>query len=223
MPSRAMSPAPNPHRRKQVMSGRGLHLTRTASSSSRSMWGIGRKRPPQSLFYLERRLANRIQLTTDDYKACVETVDAAFGGDADYAMLAKIYAPSQVDLHEQVIFGNPAPEHISMSLVKRQNLTMSMAMRLFTRRNNAFSKKIVNHATLYRSTSCATTSCGSIPRLVRRQQKPLILRVIHITGIGSLTALKKPSPNPTVPPAIANAKPPHRDRCPGGAGLPPGR
>ena len=61
-------------------------------------------------------------------------------------MLSKIYAPSQVDLHEQVIFGDPAPEHISMSLVERQNLTMNMSMRLCTHRNNAFSKKIVNHA-----------------------------------------------------------------------------
>lgn len=53
---------------------------------------------------LEHRLANRIQLTTDGYKAYVEAVDAAFGRDVDYAMLAKIYAPSQVDLHKQVIF-----------------------------------------------------------------------------------------------------------------------
>jgi IS1 family transposase len=105
---------------------------------------------------LASRLTNRVQLTTDGHHAYLSAVDAAFDREIDYAMLVKQYGtapeaekryspPICLGAERQEIRGLPDPEHISTSYVERQNLSMRMGMRRFTRLTNAFSKKLANH------------------------------------------------------------------------------
>ena len=161
---------------------------------------------------LKNRLANRMQITTDGLRVYADAIENAFGADIDFAMLVKLYGEPSTDSPERkyspsvcigtkvhVMTGDPDGDHISTSYVERQNLTMRMHMRRFTRLTNGFSKKFENHVWMVALYSVFYNFCKvhKTLRVTPAMEAGLMDRVLTFEDVVTIieTVAEKPGPH----------------------------
>lgn len=174
-------------------------------------WNVGNRDADCAVSFMNDvadRVKGYVQLTTDGHHAYLNAVGEAFGDNIDFAQLVKLYgsereatgtekkySPAKFrGAKKTVVSGNPDNEHISTSYVERQNLTMRMHMRRFTRLTNAFSKKIENHCYAIALHFVYYNFCKihKTLRVTPAMEAKLVKKPMTIEDIANLVAIEAP-------------------------------